>query len=375
MRTVHVEAEAWLGDLIDHHKSSKRWAVYDRDGIGDVTANGTRSIAKAERLIMEDYIQNWVDGPFGNDQTYANRIQFQAPDYFSPSYTDLLALKCLANPPAAPEAKYINHVRKFMQAYGSSRFGPDGSDETARIVNLAGWTKGTGEDLLYLIPSDVWKSEICATICEHDWDFKRVGRALAEAGMLERGRDGLARTERIASLGKSVRVYALNQTINKCVYENPLCQADKRPLAPKDAWVDAQKISGLFDALTKRCGLCGLIGDTSQFYRAATKFVREEYVGQFWVWLFGNEEADNELYAHLPKNDKVFEPVCNFCHLSFEAFSRNLHNKIKSPMFDNEAEYVAALHDLTRRKRFKERLRKYADTPLNFNPLKAGATA
>jgi uncharacterized protein (DUF927 family) len=102
----------------------------------------------------------------------------------------------------------IEQVRRFMQAHGASRFEPDGSDGSARIVNRAGWTKGTGEDRLYLIPSEVWKSELCEGL-----DPKLVARTLAEAGMLERGRDGLARPEHIASLGKTVRLYVLNQTV------------------------------------------------------------------------------------------------------------------------------------------------------------------
>src|ERR1019366_327833 len=54
----------------------------------------------------------------------------------------------------------IEQVRLFIEQHGESRF--DRLDDEARPVNnRAGWKRGSGAEREWLIPPEVWKSEIC----------------------------------------------------------------------------------------------------------------------------------------------------------------------------------------------------------------------
>jgi uncharacterized protein (DUF927 family) len=102
----------------------------------------------------------------------------------------------------------IEQVRLFIEQHGESRFDPvDDAAAAARpINNRAGWRKGGGTAREWLIPPEVWKSEICAGL-----DSTFVARTLAERGMLRRGLDKFATVVKI--FGQSKRVYVLTTAI------------------------------------------------------------------------------------------------------------------------------------------------------------------
>jgi len=64
-----------------------------------------------------------------------------------------------------------------------------------------GWRTGDGAEREWLIPCEVWKSEICSGL-----DPSFVARVLGERGMLERARDGLLVPRRIDGRPTRVRV-------------------------------------------------------------------------------------------------------------------------------------------------------------------------
>lgn len=100
-------------------------------------------------------------------------------------------------------------VRLVIQQHGESRFeviGGDGDGDARPVINRLGWRTGDGADREWLIPSEIWKSEICAGL-----DPKFVANALGERGMLQRAGDGWQPTRRIA--GRVVRVYAVKSAI------------------------------------------------------------------------------------------------------------------------------------------------------------------
>ena len=100
----------------------------------------------------------------------------------------------------------LEQVRRFFEAHGEARF-DNLDDPCARpVLNRAGWRKGQGQGRSWLIPSETWKSEICAGL-----DPKFVARVLAERGMIERAPDGFQPVHKIN--GKSIRVYVVNPRI------------------------------------------------------------------------------------------------------------------------------------------------------------------
>lgn len=116
----------------------------------------------------------------------------------------------------------VAQVRLFIEAHGQSRFqsllpiidsdsqpveGESGVDSGSRpVVNRAGWRKGQDRDERWLIPSETWKTEVCAGL-----DSKLVARVLAKRGMIEKAPDGFQPVHKIA--GKPVRVYVVTPQI------------------------------------------------------------------------------------------------------------------------------------------------------------------
>jgi putative DNA primase/helicase len=100
----------------------------------------------------------------------------------------------------------IETVRRFIEAHGEARFDNLDDPDARPVPNRAGWRKGQGQERSWLIPSETWKSEICAG---HDPKF--VARVLAERGMTERAPDGFQPVHKIN--GKSMRVYVVKPRI------------------------------------------------------------------------------------------------------------------------------------------------------------------
>lgn len=101
----------------------------------------------------------------------------------------------------------IEAVRLAIELHGEARFEPlDGGDGWRPMGSRLGWRNGDGADRQWLVPSEVWKSEICAGL-----DPKAVARALCERGMLERAVDGFQPVRRIG--GRAMRVYVVLASI------------------------------------------------------------------------------------------------------------------------------------------------------------------
>jgi uncharacterized protein (DUF927 family) len=101
----------------------------------------------------------------------------------------------------------IEAVQLAIQLHGESRFEPlDGGEGWRPMGSRLGWRTGDGADRQWLVPAEVWKSEICAGL-----DPKAVARALGERGMLERANDGWQVVRRIG--GRATRVFVVLATI------------------------------------------------------------------------------------------------------------------------------------------------------------------
>jgi putative DNA primase/helicase len=100
----------------------------------------------------------------------------------------------------------VAQVRLFIERYGDSRFEFIGSTGGHPINNRAGWRRGDGPDRQWLIPTEIWKSEV-----SNGHDPKLVARVLAERGMLKRAQDGFQCVERIQGIIQ--RVYVLTSSI------------------------------------------------------------------------------------------------------------------------------------------------------------------
>jgi putative DNA primase/helicase len=96
-----------------------------------------------------------------------------------------------------------------IEQHGEGRFEPldgDGDRDSRPVNNRLGWRIGVGVDTQWLIPSEVWRTEVCAGL-----DAKFVAKALGERGMLEKAGDGRQPTRRIS--GRVHRVYVVLATI------------------------------------------------------------------------------------------------------------------------------------------------------------------
>jgi len=107
---------------------------------------------------------------------------------------------------AAEIQSAISAVRLFIEQHGDSRFEPAAGAADHPVGRRAGWRKGEGAEREWLIPPEVWKSEIAA-----GQDPKLVARVLAERGMMRRAHDGFQCVERIQ--GRPTRVYVVKAGI------------------------------------------------------------------------------------------------------------------------------------------------------------------
>jgi putative DNA primase/helicase len=99
----------------------------------------------------------------------------------------------------------IEQVRLFIEQHGESRFEALDDPDTRPVNNRAGWRKGSGPDREWMIPPEVWKSEICNGL-----DSTMVARTLAERGMLLRAADGFQPVRKIGGANKRVCIVTAN---------------------------------------------------------------------------------------------------------------------------------------------------------------------
>ena len=100
----------------------------------------------------------------------------------------------------------IEQVRLFIEQHGESRFDTLDDPDARPVNNRAGWRKGSGPDREWMIPPEVWKSEICNGL-----DATLVARTLSERGMLQRVGDGFQPVRKIDGANK--RVYVVTAKI------------------------------------------------------------------------------------------------------------------------------------------------------------------
>jgi putative DNA primase/helicase len=100
----------------------------------------------------------------------------------------------------------IEQVRLFIEQHGESRFEALDDPDARPVNNRAGWRKGSGPDREWLVPPEVWKSEICNGL-----DSAMVARTLAERGLLLRAGDSFQPVRKIDGANK--RVYVLTASI------------------------------------------------------------------------------------------------------------------------------------------------------------------
>src|SRR5262249_58406653 len=110
---------------------------------------------------------------------------------------------------AAEAIQAIRTVRLFIEKYGDSRFDlilpavNDGQFSVGKTIpNRAGWRKGEGEDELWLILPEVFRTEVCAGL-----DPAQVAKVVADRGMLLRDDRQYQRNHRIG--GKTLRLYTI----------------------------------------------------------------------------------------------------------------------------------------------------------------------
>lgn len=125
------------------------------------------------------------------------------------------------------EARSVEAVRRFIGAYGDSRFTTISTpgDKTADLMDRqigspdsvvqrtplerAGYRKWDADGWLYLIDTGVWREDVCKGL-----NAKEVARVLADQGHLVRGDgDNLARHHRIPGVEGKVRFYTVRSSI------------------------------------------------------------------------------------------------------------------------------------------------------------------
>jgi putative DNA primase/helicase len=100
----------------------------------------------------------------------------------------------------------IEQVRLFIEQHGESRFDTLDDLDARPVSNRAGWRKGSGPHREWMVPPEVWKTEICNGL-----DATLVARTLAERGMVLRAADGFQPVRKIDGANK--RVYAVTGRI------------------------------------------------------------------------------------------------------------------------------------------------------------------
>jgi hypothetical protein len=179
----------------------------------------------------------------------------------------------------------IRQVRLFIEKHGDGRF-QSVEDPTAIISNRAGWRQGQGEQREWLIPPEVWKSEVCAGL-----EPVMVAKALADHGMLAKASDGYQKNHRIE--GRQMRLYTITARIlaglgdesgvaDVAGVESSLSEGAIKAKKP----TDLNAVTGATPATSKnhsetdidipqgraingrrhRCAQCGKDGDVLEFY-------------------------------------------------------------------------------------------------------------
>jgi uncharacterized protein (DUF927 family) len=127
-----------------------------------------------------------------------------------PTRAAALAFKSWLNRRGGVEAAEIRQavaqVRLFIEQYGESRFDPLHVAEFRPAINRAGWRTGFGSSEQWLIPPEIWKSEVCLGL-----DPNMVARTLAASQMLKRAKDGFQSVVKIEGTAK--RVYIITARI------------------------------------------------------------------------------------------------------------------------------------------------------------------
>ena len=120
------------------------------------------------------------------------------------AFKQWLSMRGGSEPAEARQA--IRQVRLFIEQFGESRFDPLDQSDLRPSSNRAGWRKGQGEEQEWLIPPEIWRTEICEGL-----NPTVVVRALSDRGMLEKAKDGFQPVRKIE--GANRRVYVVNARI------------------------------------------------------------------------------------------------------------------------------------------------------------------
>ena len=103
----------------------------------------------------------------------------------------------------------LSQVRLFIEKHGDARFEKVGATDAIPIRDRAGWRRNDGDDREWLIPPEIWRTEVCAGL-----NPTAVAKALAERGILRPDSDGsYSRPERIQRGQKPTRVYVMTMKI------------------------------------------------------------------------------------------------------------------------------------------------------------------
>src|SRR5262249_37148025 len=92
-----------------------------------------------------------------------------------------------------------------IEKYGDSRF-EDAEFPDGKIQNRAGWRRGKGEDQLWLVLPEVFKTEDCAGL-----DPTMVAKVLADRGRLLRAEERDQRCHRVQ--GRVLKLYTITPAI------------------------------------------------------------------------------------------------------------------------------------------------------------------
>jgi putative DNA primase/helicase len=127
------------------------------------------------------------------------------------AFKQWLSIRGGSEPAEARQA--IRQVRLFIEQFGESRFDPLDLPDARPSLNRAGWRKGQGEEQEWLIPPEIWRTEICEGL-----NPTVVVRALSDRGILEKAKDGFQPVRKIE--GANRRVYVVNARIYARAGEN-----------------------------------------------------------------------------------------------------------------------------------------------------------
>jgi uncharacterized protein (DUF927 family) len=126
-------------------------------------------------------------------------------------------------------AAAISAVRHFLVAHGASRFeflGEADQPQDGRVINRAGWRKKCEDgSWRYLIPGEVWRSEVVAGL-----DPRAAAATLRKAGYLLPQSEKAERHVRLERIGDGrAKVYVISDTILEAV-----THPDEREELPTD---------------------------------------------------------------------------------------------------------------------------------------------